>query len=397
MNGLPGALTEGGVMKLATYHFTKQLRWSEKLPVANELDSPDTAIFIFGAPELKDKKILFQEINLKFPLSKKIGCSDSGEIYKGCLFDESLAIAIAKFHQTRVRVVHQTIENMADSFLVGQELAKKLQGDQLASVFVVSDGLMTNGSELVRGLNSVLPGVVITGGLAGAGKGFKTTWVLQNGFPESGVASALGLYGNYVHVEHGSKGGWDTFGPERIITKSRENILYELDGRPALKLYKEYLGDQAINLPASALLFPLQLRANDTNSDRVVRTVLGIDEEENAMIFAGNVPQGSLAQLMMANFDRLVEGAASAAEQVSQVSWPPGPILTIAISCVGRRLVLGERIDEEIDSIVATLPSQAELIGFYSNGEISPLVRGQACALHNQTMTITAISEGGTP
>ena len=73
---------------------------------------------------------------------------------------------------------------------------------------------------------------------------------------------AVGLYGEHVKLGHGSKGGWDTFGPERIVTKSDGNVLYELDDKPALALYKEYLGDRAAGLPGSALLFPLALRAS---------------------------------------------------------------------------------------------------------------------------------------
>ncbi len=380
-------------MKVETFQYTKKYGWNETLERASNLDSENTVVFIFGSPEMKAKQTLFSELERNFPRSVKIGCSDSGEIFGRHLFDNSLSVAAVQFNRSLVRLVSSPIKDMSNSYFVGYQLAEQLKDKDLVGVFVVSDGLLTNGSELVRGMNSVLPGVIITGGLAGAGEGFKETWVVSGGKPEAGVVTALGFYGDGLHIEHGSKGGWDPFGPERIVTRAHQNILYELDGQPALKLYKEYLGEQAVNLPASALLFPLQIRSNEKDSKRVVRSVIGVDEDKNAMIFAGNIPEGALAQLMMANFDRLIEGASSAASQTHHESAVKEPSLTIAISCVGRRLVLGERTDEEIDAIFEQLPKQGQQIGFYSNGEISPLVRGQSCELHNQTMTLTSIYE----
>jgi hypothetical protein len=191
-------------------------------------------------------------------------------------------------------------------------------------------------------------------------------------------------------VSHGSRGGWDIFGPERVITRASGNVLYELDHRPALALYKQYLGDRAAGLPATALLFPLSVRASPREEPRV-RTILGVNEEENSLIFAGDVPQGSLAQLMRANFDRLIDGAGSAARLASVGTAANGQELAIAVSCVGRRLVLGERAEEEVEAAAHVL-SAAKLVGFYSYGEISPFASGR-CELHNQTMTLTRVWE----
>lgn len=273
-------------------------------------------------------------------------------------------------------------------------LAEQLTREDLKAILVLSDGLNVNGSELVKGFNSALPeSVVVTGGLAGDGDRFKRTWVVGEGRPRSGIVSAVALYGDHVSVGHGSKGGWDLFGPERRVTRSRGNVLHELDGRPALALYKQYLGERASGLPATALLFPLALRAGSADKKVVVRTVLSVDETDQSMTFAGDIPQGHLAQLMRANFERLIEGASLAAASTLP---PPGSqaaqTLAIAISCVGRRLVLGERTEEEIEATLTGLPAGTKQIGFYSYGEISPYTTGH-CDLHNQTMTLTTISE----
>ncbi len=245
----------------------------------------------------------------------------------------------------------------------------------------------------MAGVNSVLPEkVVVTGGLAGDGDRFKRTWVLDGGQPKSGIVSALGLYGDRVRLGHGSKGGWEKFGPERVVTKSEGNVLHQLDGKPALALYKEYLGDRASGLPATALLFPLAVRKDAADEKSLVRTVLAVDEATQSMTFAGDIPEGSLAQLMKANFDRLIGGASDAALMAKTTGTTADTTLVLAISCVGRRLVLGGRIEEELEATLDVLPPGSKQVGFYSYGELSPYATGR-CDLHNQTMTLTAITE----
>jgi hypothetical protein len=259
---------------------------------------------------------------------------------------------------------------------------------------VFSDGLAVNGSELVRGIESVVPaGTVVTGGLAGDGERFQRTWVVHENRPHSGRVSAVAFYGSRVRIGHGSKGGWDKFGPQRIVTRSKGNVLFELDGKPALPLYKEFLGDRAAQLPAAGLLFPLAIRSSTGGEKSLVRTILGIDEAQQSMTFAGDIPQGCLAQLMKANFDRLIAGAADAAVMArAGVEAPGSDRLCVAISCVGRRLVLGERAEEELEAVADGLPSGTKQVGFYSYGEISPYAAG-SCDLHNQTMTLTVLDE----
>jgi hypothetical protein len=258
---------------------------------------------------------------------------------------------------------------------------------------VLSDGLLVNGSELVRGLNASVPAtVVVTGGLAGDGAKFHRTWVSGADGPQGGLVRAVGLYGERVVVGHGSHGGWDAFGPSRLITRSDSNVLYELDGKPALELYRRYLGDRAEGLPATGLLFPLALRETPTAAKVLVRTLLAIDDARQSMTFAGNLPQGQYVQFMRANIEKLVDGSLHAAQSTCHSASHRSDILSIAISCVGRRLVLGQRAEEELDATITHLPEGTRQVGFYSYGEISPFTDGR-CDLHNQTMTLTTVSE----
>jgi hypothetical protein len=378
-------------MKLETFTYKKRLGWSVgTLPA---LDSDQTLVMVFGAPGFRDTPEPIQELTHAYPKSHIIGCSSSGEIFDTAVYDESLSVSVAQFDYTRVVSAATACPSVQESFAAGKALAEQLQRPGLRSVIVLSDGLQVNGSELVKGINSVLPdSVIVTGGLAGDGDRFGSTWILKNGVPQSGYITAVGLYGDRVDIGHGSKGGWDAFGPERRVTRSEGNRLYELDDKPALELYKKYLGEQASGLPASGLLFPLGLRANASDEKNIVRTILAIDEAQQALIFAGDIPQGYLAQLMKANFDRLIDGASEAASLAKNPVEASGPTLSVAISCVGRRLVLGERTDEELEATLDVLPKGTHQIGFYSYGEISPYTSGH-CDLHNQTMTLTTISE----
>ncbi|MFC5300414.1 FIST signal transduction protein [Azospira restricta] len=377
-------------MDLQTCSFTPAGGWTKGLSSA--LDSERTLVFVFGAPEFRDDDRAVGELRRTFPRSHMLGCSTAGEIAGVLVNDHSLSVAIVRFAHSDVEIAAAQISGAADSFAAGARIGGSLPPDGLRAVFVLSDGLKVNGSELVKGLNASLPaGTVVTGGLAADGDRFERTWVLHDGRLQSGVIVAAGLYGDRLRVGHGSRGGWDSFGPERRVTRAAGNVLYELDGKPALSLYKEYLGERAAGLPATGLLFPLSIRLDTEDAPNLVRTILAVDEAAQSMTFAGDIPQGCMARLMRANFDRLVNGASIAADQAAGSS-PAAPTLAVAISCVGRRLVLGERIEEETEVALEHLPPGTQQVGFYSYGEISPYASG-SCDLHNQTMTLTTIAE----
>ncbi len=358
-----------------------------------DLDSPQTMVLVFGAPALADRPGPLLDLLGGFPRSHVLGCSTAGEIFGTKVSDDSIVVAVARFEATRLATAAAPVRAAEESFAAGEAIGRQLGGDGLRGVHVLSDGLLVNGSALVRGLTSVLPaGVVVTGGLAGDGDRFVRTWVLHAGAPASGQVTAIGFYGDAVEIGHGSAGGWDPFGPRRLVTRSAGNVLYELDGKPALELYKQYLGERAEGLPATGLLFPLALSRPDSGGEdrRVVRTILAVDEAAQSLTFAGDIPTGAHAQLMKAQLDRLIEGA----EQAATLARPgaASDALAIAISCVGRRLVLRERTEEEVEAIHDALPAGTQVVGFYSYGELSPLSSG-SCDLHNQTMTLTTIRE----
>ncbi|KTD13281.1 FIST signal transduction protein [Legionella jamestowniensis] len=381
-------------MELKAFQYLEGSGWTiDSFP---DLDSEQTMILVFAAPEFIHLQEPIQQLSKFYKKSRMIGCSSAGEIFGPHIFDKSLSVAIIKFRATAVKIAKAQVNTIDDSFAAGESISNQLQSPDLKSIFVLSEGLNVNGSELVDGLNIPVNGVkpLITGGLAADASHFKKTWTLVNGEILHNHIVAVGFYGDSIRIGHASKGGWDIFGPARRITRSAGNILYELDNQPALTLYKEYLGERAAELPASGLLYPLAIQdANSTESTPLVRTILGVDEKNQALIFAGDMPVGYYAQLMHANFDRLITSANEAGElAIEKIIEPHGPILNVSISCVGRRLLLGERTEEETESTLEALPAQSTQVGFYSYGELSPAGLGD-CKLHNQTMTLTTIYE----
>jgi len=376
---------------------TDQLHWSEDCGWDRSADpgvaDAATVVLVFGGSGvLRDPDRLI-EVAASYPQAELIGCSTSGEIHGTHVSDESIAVTAIEFDYTSVRTAEMVLSESSDSRQAGRELAARLADQSLVHVLVFSDGLVVNGSELTRGFVDALPdGVRLTGGLAGDGTDFRETLIISGPRAEPRKVIAMGLYGKRLRVGYGSMGGWDPFGPERLITRSRGNLLYELDGRSALGLYKKYLGEYADDLPASALLFPLSIRLT-VDEPSVVRTVLSIDESDGSMTFAGDLPEGSYARLMKANFERLIDGANDAAVAAFQSTGSTSPDLALLISCVGRKMVLRQRVEEEVESVRTVLGNGTTLSGFYSYGEIAPNAPGGCCELHNQTMTITTLTE----
>ena len=379
-------------MLLQTIAWQEEAGWSAPWPTG--LDSPQTLAVMFGGIASDASRNAIAEVSRQLPHSVMLGCSTAGEIFETRVQDASLTVAIARFDDVTLRKVALPIGSDSDSRVAGREIGLALRDADLRAVFVLSDGLCVNGSQLAMGLNDVLPeDIVVTGGLAGDGERFGNTWVLAGNEPASRYVTAVGLYGDRLRVGHGCDAGWSTFGPERRVTRAEGNVLYELDGKPALELYKSYLGDRAAGLPATAMLFPLSIRRDDDDAHPLVRTILGIDEHTQALTFAGDIPQGYLARLMRTNTERLIQSAGHAG-RAAAIDFPQtGAPLALSVSCVGRRLVLGERTEEEIESVQGALPERAEQIGFYSYGEMSPRQPGGGCDLHNQTMTVTLFDE----
>ncbi len=355
--------------------------------------TPDLVLF-FGSPNMLKNSGVVEYFRKEYPNAIINGCSTSGEISDINVYDNTIVATAVSFNSTKIVYNSIQIESVDESRSAGKKLINEFDFTGLQHIFVLSDGLNVNGSELVAGIREALPRKVnVTGGLAGDGADFNSTYVIGNqNLVQNKIITALGFYGDNIKISYGSLGGWDSFGIERQVTKSDANVLYEIDNMPALELYESFLGDKAKDLPASGLLFPLSLRTS-ADEEPVVRTILGIDKEAQSLTFAGDLPEGSSVKFMKANVDRLINGAEDAANVSLKPLERKDVEFAILISCVGRKLVLKQMVEEEVEAVKEVFGEQATLTGFYSYGEIAPFLKDAVCELHNQTMTITTFSE----
>lgn len=358
-------------------------------------DEKAQLVLYFGSYKILKTSDIYNKFKALYPNAYIAGCSTGGEIFDRQYNEDSCSYCVISLDKSSVQGVSKALKSADDSYKVGKELATELsKKDKLRAIFILSEGLQINGSDLVRGVNETVDTskVVVTGGLAGDGIRFQETLVGCNNSPQPQTIVAIGFYGDDLDIKWGSNGGWEIFGPQRLITKSEGNVMYELDGKPALDLYKKYLGEEAKNLPASALYFPLAIWPQGLNPDHaVIRTILSINEENNSMVFSGDVPQGWQARLMWGKFDNILDGAVKAAETACLKDAEQS--LSILISCLGRKSLMGQRIVDEVELSANVLGDRNCRVGFYSYGEIAPHQISEVPVLHNQTMTITTLTE----
>ena len=355
---------------------------------------PDEApqlILLFGNEAARQALPLLQH---HFPETHIAGCSTSGEIAQRTVRDNIATITLMYFSDTRIKVFSQEVTSPDSSAAVAEQLAQQAKHTDLQHLMILTDGLSVNAQTAVQGITTALaPFNNISGGVAGDGERYQQTYTYHQDGISSNRILLVGFYGSRLQVKYGCYGGWKAFGPMRYVTRSEGNRLYELDGQSALALYEQYLGEHAADLPASGQRFPLGVRYHEQDTDQVVCTVFGIDREDNCLIFALNIPEGSITQLMHASMDSLIDGAQLASAQACGDCADSCPDFALMVSCIGRRSVLQQIADEEVEVLSETLCQDIPHSGFYSYGEIAPIMGSGPCNLHNQTMTVTTFSE----
>jgi len=349
-------------------------------------------ILIFVSPNFSNLKLL-KQYKLIYPDSIVTGCTTAGEIEDISVHFGSAVITGVKFSNAKVVYNEVRVFSPKDSEAAGKELIEKFDHEGLKHIYVISEGLNVNASDLVSGLKSYTsPNFSITGGLAADGYKAQKTFVLTNDFVfEQNVIVAIGFYGEDLKVGFGVLEGLNSLGVDRIITKSEKNVVYEIDEEPALDLISRLLGTTN-NVSDSIMLLPLSVREKVTDRD-VIRSIKGFDKIENSITFTGNMPEGSYVRLMRTNIDRLINAAEGAAEVSIEPIGNTHTDLCLVTSCVGRRRFFKELVEEEIVAVRDVIGEDATITGFYSYGEISPIISSTVCDLHNQSIVVTSFSE----
>ncbi len=377
-------------MKTRQHQFLNN-KWEDSV---SDLDPAKCQLVLaFGSSELLIAPETFDHLRKAYPKADILMSSTAGEISNGSVQDNSVVATAIELERSQLKCVNTSISRYADSYSAGVAIKKQLDGDHLKGIFIISDGLLVEGHELVRGFNEGnTQKIPITGGLAGDAARFQQTFTGLNEIPGQGNIIAVGFYGEHLHIGHGSLGGWDEFGYERVITKSAKNVLYKIDEESALDLYKKYLGTFVDELPGSALLFPLSMKVQNAEK-YLIRTVLAVSDDDKSMTFAGNMPEGSTVRLMRGNIQKLIEASAIAAKDSMKGLDNHKPQLSLLLSCVGRKIILDAKSEEEVQAAGEVLGKDCAVTGFYTYGGLSPFGMGTPCELHNQTMTITTFSE----
>lgn len=377
-------------MKFQQFEKKKDQEWSCVISTGLKLQKP--LVLVFGNRYALESPKIYNEIKKLFPDGEIVFGSTAGEIIGNQVLEDSITITAIEFEKSNYVVFRENIlAHNKDAVLLGNKLIQKVPKEGLKHIIIISEGSFINGSALIEGLQTGIDNIAITGGLCGDDSRFEKTISSYNENPKEGEIILIAFYGESLDVSFAQYGGWTPFGPERIITKSHQNILYELDNQPALDLYKKYLGDKAAQLPQSALLYPLSVKTKN-KKEPIVRTILAINEQTNTMTLAGDIPEGAVVQLMMANIDYIIDSALQAAE-IGMKNRKNKPEFALLVSCIGRKLVMDQRVEEEIEEVIEVIGSQAVVSGFYSYGELAPFAGNINCELHNQTMTLTLFSE----
>ena len=388
----PGQRRETGAMRTEQFRWSARSGWEPHAPPGH-LGATAQLVLVFFNSGLAGQSSWYDAVRQAYPRAHLFGCSTSGQIQGTAVYQHSIVATAVAFEHTRVAVARFPLADPDGGYVAGQELARALDPEGLRHAFVICNAVDANANDTTSGLISGLPSSTqLFGGGASNGHDMGRTYTICDGTPEPKAIAVVGFYGERLKVGVGSSGGWDPLGLDRLITKSTKNVLYEFDGRPALPLYKRYLGPAAAQLPASGMLFPVSLRMGGCR-EGVLRGVLSVNELDQSITFAGNVPEGCHARFLFGSAEHLIDGSLIAAQQACQAIGPLSPQLLIVVSCVARQLVLKQRTAEELECFEEVFGFEPRAAGFYALGEVAP-IEAQGCSgFHNETLTAAALVE----
>ncbi len=323
---------------------------------------------------------------------KLAGCTTDGEISTGGFSTGSVVLG-GVVSDTITFEVASTSSIGAGSENAGRRLAQQLPR-AAAHVQIFSDGLTGNGCAILRGMESVFgPQVPISGGAAGDARAMKQTWQFIGSRVLTDSVTAIAFSGN-VQVGTGVRSGWFPAGVPKTVTRAAGNVVYEMEGEPALAVYRRYLGPLADKLPAVGIQFPFGIvdEVGSLGESPILRAPMAINETDGSVTFAGEIPQGSTIGLTTGgSATSLLDASADAARRAMDALGGVSPSMIFFYSCMARKILLGTRTGEETERISNVVGRHVPIIGFYTYGEYCPNVSGNECKLHNETATVTVV------
>jgi hypothetical protein len=366
--------------------------------MAKHPHEPDI-IWAFGAIRYNQRTLLkgIRSISKDIPV---IGCTTDGEITSSGLSSDTVAVLCLSADQIRFPTV--SVPHLSKgSFEAGVKIGDALYDCRCKYLQIFSDGLSGNATRVIDGIKKVLgDDIKIAGGAAGDGGQFRCTYQYGDDRILTDSIVAVGFAGDF-HYGVGVGGGWTPFGVAKRVTKSIDNIVYELDGQPALQVYEKFLGKYAALLPSVGVEYPLALLGPDGNIEEngyvLSRATMGVDREKGAIRFAGDVPEGAFVKMTMGSEQDVIQAAQKAAEdaicQLKKKRPTAMPKAVFIYSCMARKIVLGSKAGEEFSHVKKGVGADTPTIGFYTYGEYAPVGKTNMSCFHNETITLTVIGE----
>lgn len=365
-------------------------------------DRPDF-VFMFASVGYNQAALLnaVRQASQQAPLC---GCSVEGVITRGVAEEVNFAVIVMVIKSSALQFSHGVARGLkADSQAVGQAIAQAIQPqlrDDTKVLFLLPDGLTCNYSALAEGLETTLivdQPLPFVGGLAGDNHQFKQTYQYYNDQVISdGVAWAL-LSGQ-AEVTWGISHGCVPVGIEHVITRAEGNLIYEVDGRPILDLFREdYLTKVASeNWLEIMQTFTIGLKmpgfmAADYDNYIIRALVGGFDETTSAVTLSTEVPTGTSIWVAHRDYDKLVAGVERTLTKITNHMAGQPAKLAFQFECAGRgQVFLRQQQKLDLLQIIGQeISPPTPWIGFYAFGEIGPV--GTTNAFHNDSMVLVTI------
>jgi hypothetical protein len=337
------------------------------------VDSASTLILLCTSNPTPALTPALAQIRSHYARSPILTFAGTAPMHAGHLHPGELTFAATTFARATLSSASAPLRNISDSCNAGKFLGLQLAKPGLRAVILTSTTSIINADALIEGLYAELGSTTLFGALA------PTPHISPAHTNEHATVSAVGLFGDSLRIGTGVRLGLEPFGPPRHINISNGTIITQIDGRPALEVYKRLLGPKAAQLPGAALLFPLVIKVP---GGLLTRAVTQIDESTGSIHTTAPIPQGTYVHLARAEFDSLINASSEAAWEAAQGTddltgvgssgGSRGACLGLTLACSGRHLLLGQRADEEASAAMLALPRGSAHLGCYTGAVIAP-------------------------
>lgn len=329
------------------------------------------------------------------------GCSAEGTIARDEVDESLFSIVVMAIASDELRFDIGLVSGLkADSAEVGRTIAKTIQpllkSDTLG-LFIFPDGLTINFEQLQAGiedhlkLDRLFP---LLGGTAGDDFAMKQTYQYCNDQVVSdGVAWALIL--GRARLAWAVNHSCLPMGVQHTVTRSEKNVIYEIDGRPALDFVKNYLTEEEIanwGKAAGHVSFGIEAPGDiEEEYDRyLIRFMPAKDDQTGSITIPTEISEGTVIWMTRRDYDKMAAGVDRLGSQIKAQLGGATPKLIFQFDCGGRGKIFLR--DQQRLQLLGRLQRQLPFspwLGFYTFGEIAP-IGGHNC-FHNYTAIVVAI------